>query len=458
MEDEVLRELRKIVGDIWVIVDKKIVSSYVSDETAEPMKPKPAEDIVLVKPGSTRDISEVLKIANKYKIPVYPRGGGTGLVGGCIPTRNGIILSLERLSKIEIDRENLMAVVEAGVTLGKLIEKAEEEGLSFPLHPGDEGAFIGGLAACNAGGARAVKTGVMRNYIKGLEIVLPTGEVLKIGGKLIKNNMGYSLLHLLIGSEGTLGIITKVILRLYPRYGYTLTIIVPFNDRNSAVTSVPEILRSGMIPLAIEYVEKKLVEKSATSLGLKWPCNEGKYFLIIILAEFEEDIAFNQAEKIVEICEKHGSLEPLIAERRDEQENILKIRSEIYKVLKKDTVDILDVTVPPARIVELMNTLDNIEDKYGIYIPIYGHVGDGNLHPHIMKQKGWREEDYEKLRSEIYDITMRLGGVITGEHGIGAVRRKYLKRYLSAKEIEILRNIKKIFDPNNILNPGKVIP
>ncbi len=458
MNPEVINELKRIVGDTWVITDIDIIRSYLTDETAEPVKPKPVEDVVLVKPGSSAEISEIMKLANKYKVPVFPRGGGTGLVGGCIPSRSGIILSLERLNKIEIDRENLMAVAEAGVTLGKLIEEAEKAGLSFPLHPGDEGAYIGGLVVCNAGGSRAVKTGIMRNYVKGLEVVLPTGEIITLGGKVLKNNMGYHLLHLFIGSEGTLGIVTKAILRLYPRFGYTLTMIVPFNDRHSAISSVPEILRSGVIPLAIEYVEKELVEKSAESLGLKWPCSEGKYFLMIIIAEANEEVAFECSEKIVSICERYGALEPLVAERRDEQANILKIRSEIYKVLKPDTIDILDVTVPPARVGDLIDAIDSIGEKYGIYIPVYGHVGDGNLHPHIMKQEGWSMEDYDRVRKEIYDAAVRLGGVITGEHGVGAIRRKYLKHYLSEKELELMKSIKRIFDPNNILNPDKVLP
>ena len=455
---QVIKELKEAIGEQWVITDKRMYERYLTDETADPVKPKPVEEIILVKPGSAEEVSKILKIANKYKVPVFPRGGGTGLVGGAIPTSKGIVLSLERLTKIEIDKENLMAVAEAGVTLAQLIEEADKAGLSFPLHPGDEGATVGGLVACNAGGARAVRTGIIRSLVKGIEVVLPTGEILKLGGKLLKNNTGYNLMHLFIGSEGTLGVITKAILRLFPRYPYSITIVVPFENRHDAISCVPEILRSGVIPLAIEYVERDLVEKSAKALGLTWPCKEGRFFLIIILAEISEDIVYSQAEKVVSICEKYKCLEPVVAERRDEQENILKIRSEIYKVLKPDTIDILDVTVPPAKVGELIDELDKLGEKYGFYIPVYGHVGDGNLHPHVMKQKGWTMEDYERLKKEIYDITVKLGGVITGEHGIGAIRRKHLKEYLTPKEIELMKNIKKLLDPNNILNPGKVLP
>jgi len=458
MDEKIVRKLKDIVGSEWVVVEMEKMMGYLVDETAEPVRPKAAMDVVLVKPGNTGEVSEILKLANCEKIPVFPRGGGTGLVGGCIPTEKGIILSLERMNRVEIDRENLMAVAEAGSTLGKLIEEAEKAGLFFPAHPGDEGAHIGGLVACNAGGARAVKTGVMRNYVKGIEVVLPTGEVLNLGGKLIKNNTGYSLMHLIIGSEGTLGVITKAILRLYPKFGATVTMIVPFGSRHEAVNAVPRILQSGVIPLALEYVEKDLVEKSAKRLGLAWPCREGNAFLLIIVAEVDEEAAYRQCEKIAEVCSEYGGLEPLVAESRREQEEILKIRSEIYVALKPDTVDILDVAVPPASVGLLMDKIDEISRKYGIHIPVYGHVGDGNLHPHIMKVEDWTAEQYCKVREEIYRAAIELGGVITGEHGIGAIRRSYLSLCLSKKEIELMKAIKRVFDPNNILNPGKVLP
>jgi len=458
MNEKIVRELEGIVGDEWVITDIEKMRSYLTDETAEPVKPIPVIDVVLVKPKSTEEVSAILKLANREKISVFPRGGGTGLVGGCIPTKEGIILSLERMDGIEIDRENLMAVVEAGVTLGKLMEEADKAGFFFPAHPGDEGAQIGGLIACNAGGARAVKTGVMRNYVKGIEVVLPTGEILNLGGKLIKNNTGYSLMHLIIGSEGTLGVITKAILKLYPKFKTSITMIIPFEERHNAFRVVPKIFQSGVIPLAIEYVEKDLMEKSAKRLGLTWPCKEGVAYLLIIVAETDEEAVYKQCETIAEICNELGALEPLIAESRREQEEILKIRSEIYMALKPETIDILDVAVPPANMSKLIDRIDEISKKNGVYIPIYGHAGDGNLHPHIMKVEGWTLEQYNTIRKEIYKAAVKLGGVITGEHGVGAIRREYLSLCLSDKEITLMKEIKKIFDPNNILNPGKVLP
>lgn len=284
MIKEIENNLRDIVGKDWVVTKREQMEDYLIDETAASVRPQPAAEVVLVKPADAQEISKILKLAGEKNVPVFPRGGGTGLVGGAIPTKDGIILSTERMDKIEIDKENMMAVAEAGATLEKLLKSAEEADLLFPPHPGDEGAQVGGLVVCNAGGARAVKYGIIRNYVKGIEVVLPTGEIVNLGGKLLKNNTGYNLMHLMIGSEGTLGIITKVIFRLYPKFGATATLIVPYENRHDAINTVPKILQRGIIPLAIEYVEKDTIEKSAEHLGKKWPCEEGSAFLIVIVA------------------------------------------------------------------------------------------------------------------------------------------------------------------------------
>jgi len=458
VESKVLEELKSIVGADWVIADKESIAGYLYDETPLPLRPKASEDVVVVKPKNAEEVSKIMKLANEYKIPVFPRGGGTGLVGACVPTMNGIILSLERMNEIKVDAENLIAEAGAGATLRDLIDAAEKAGLSFPLHPGDEGAQIGGLIACNAGGARAIKTGIMRNCVKGIEVVLPTGEILTLGGKILKNNAGYDLMHLIIGSEGTLGIITKAWIRLQPREMASATIIVPFDSREKALALVPKIFQEGLIPLAIEYVEKNLVEQVAEKLGLTWPCNSAEYQLMIILSEPSEETLLTGLEKLLDLCEKMGSKEPVVAQTRKEQEEILKIRSEIYSTLKPNMVDILDTTVPPAKLVELIKTVNELEAKYGVYIPTYGHAGDGNLHLHLMKWNGWTEDKYDELRSIIYQKTIELGGTITGEHGIGYLRKKYLTKYLGEKTVELMREIKKAFDPNNVLNPDKVLP
>jgi len=456
--DSIADELKSIVGDRWVITQYELMESYLKDETPDPLRPKPAEKLVLVKPSSTTEVSSILKFANNKKIPVFPVGGRTGLVGGAVPTEPGIILSLERMNKIEIDKENLMAVAEAGATLGDLIKSAEDANLFFPPHPGDEGAQIGGLVATNAGGARAIKYGVMRNYIKGLEVVLPTGEILSFGGKLLKNNTGYNLMQLIIGSEGTLCVITKAVIRLFPKSKSMITLIIPFKNRSDALKSVPEILRSGSMPLAIEYVQIKEIMKAAEHLNENWPVQEGVAQLIIILDGISQEELLLTCEEISRICESNNAIDVMLAESSEEQNKILRIRSNIYTALKPDMIDILDVVVPPRSLRKLMDEVDKIASKYGVYLPTYGHAGDGNLHVHIMKEDVKNLDIAKKIKNEVYKVAISLGGVITGEHGIGKLRIENLDLVLNSKHIEIMRNIKRIFDPNNILNPHKVLP
>ncbi|MEM1550801.1 MAG: FAD-binding oxidoreductase [Candidatus Bathyarchaeia archaeon] len=448
----IAERLRKIIGEEWVVTERDLMEEYLSDETPEPIRPKAAENLILVKPGSTEEVSIILRIANESKVPVFPIGGRTGLVGGCIPTRPGIALSLERMNRIEVDKENLMAVAEAGATLRDLIRAAEQASLFFPPHPGEECAQIGGLIATNAGGVRAIKYGVTRNYVKGLEVVLPTGEILNVGGKLLKNNTGYDLMQLFIGSEGTLCIITKAIIKLFPKSRRMVTLIVPFNSRSDALKSVPEILRSGVIPLAIEYFQLKEIMKSAERLGERWPIEKGFAQLMIIIDGMSWEEVLLACEEVARACESHNAIDVLIADSPREQERVLRIRSNMYMALKHEIVDILDVAVPPSRLGDLMDAVDEIAARYGAYLPAYGHAGDGNLHIHMMRDVGSMDL-VDEIRHEIYRVAVNLGGVITGEHGIGKIRGKSLNLVLSEKHIKIIRSIKRVFDPNNILNP-----
>jgi len=455
---DIVKKLEEIVGREWIIKEREYMESNLRDETPDVLRPHAAEDLILVKPSSTKEVSQILKAANQMRVPVFPVGGRTGLVGGCIPIEPGIILSLERMNNLEVDKENLMAIAEAGVTLGDLIKAVEDADLFFPLHPGDEGAQIGGLISTNAGGVRAVKYGVMRNYVKGLEVVLPTGEILNFGGRLIKNNTGYDLMHLIIGSEGTLCVITKAVIKLYPKSGYSVTLVLPFDSRRDAIRTVPKILQSGVIPLAVEYVGIKELNRAAEHLGEEWPVQEVDAQLIIILSGSSEDEVYSDCERISKIAEENNAGEALIAETREEQERILRIRSNMYTALKSDMVDILDVTVPMNKLSDLMDEIDKIAEKYGIYLPVYGHVGDGNLHIHLMKENNEVPRYIEEVRDEIYRAGINLGGVITGEHGIGRIRVEKIGGILTEKEINLMKEIKRIFDPNGILNPGKILP
>ncbi|MFW6005914.1 MAG: FAD-binding oxidoreductase [Candidatus Bipolaricaulota bacterium] len=459
MKDKVIEQLVSIAGEDWVIQDLEKIKGYLYDETPKPASPKAVEEVVVVKPKNSGEISAVMELANEQGVPVIPRGAGTGLCGAAIPTEPSIILSLERLNDIiDLDEDNLMVTCEAGVPLESLFETVDEtDHLFFPPHPGDEGAQVGGLVVENAGGARAVKYGVMRNYVKGMKVVLPTGEELELGGKILKNNTGYDLMHLLMGSEGTLGIITEVTLRLYPEAKETATLLVPFENRHDAMSAVPKVLKEGHVPLALEYVEKELIEESADHLGKSWPADEGEAFLILMITGKDDEEIFDKSETIVEVLTENGALEPLFAQRRKEQESILDIRSNIYTALEEETTDILDVTVPPAEVGNLMDRIDELADQYGTTIPVYGHAADGNVHPHIMNVDGEAPGYFEELKDEIYKTALDLGGVITGEHGIGETRIKNLPMALSEEERVLMGKIKEVFDPNGVLNPGKAI-
>jgi glycolate oxidase len=452
MDRVILDELERIVGTTYMVTNIEQMQNYLVDESPLSVRPKPANDLVLVRPADAQQVSSVLKVASKNRLPVFPRGGGTGLVGGAVPTRNGVILSMERMKRIEIDKANLMAIADAGVTLGELAKAAEESGLSFPPHPGDENAQVGGLAATNAGGSRAVRHGVMRNHVRGIQVVLATGEILNLGGRVHKDNVGYDLMQLIIGSEGTLAVITRVIIQLYLKPGATMTLIVPYNNRHDALASIPKILHSST-PLAVEYVERELLEKSAQRLDTYWPVKAGKSHLIIIMAEPNKDQVLSESLKLSQICQENSPYETFVAESKSDQDNILRIRSNIYNALKSETMDILDITVPPSELEKVMNEVESAAAKYGATLQIFGHAADGNLHIHIMKKEEANTQHVEDLRNEIYQIATKFGGVITGEHGIGKVRTSKLQSVMTRKELELMKSVKKIFDPNGILNP-----
>lgn len=452
MDRSILEELHKIVGTSYVVTNVDQMQNYLVDETPISVRPKPASDLALVRPADAQQVSSTLRLANRYRVAVFPRGGGTGLVGGAVPTKNGIILSLERMKRIEIDEANLLAIADAGVTLGELAKAAEQVGLSFPPHPGDENAQVGGLAATNAGGSRAVRHGVMRNHVRGMEVVLASGGILNLGGRVHKNNVGYDLMQLIIGSEGTLAVITKVIVQLYPRSGAEMTLIVPYDSRHDALASVPKILRSSR-PLAVEYVPRDLLEKSAQRLNTYWPVKTGTNHLIIIMAEPNQDQLLSESLKLAKICQQNTPYETFVAESASDQDNILEIRSYIYTALKTETTDILDITVPASELEKVMADVESVATRHESMLKIFGHAADGNLHIHIMKKPNESPQNMDAVRNEIYEIAMTAGGVITGEHGIGKVRTSKLQSIIPEKELELMKDIKRIFDPNGILNP-----
>lgn len=465
MEEHIVDHLKGIVGEEWVDVEKDRVFQYSLEHTNSSYKlvaPEPVEGSVVVKPITTEEIGKIMALANETKVPVIAKGARTALAANAIPQKPSILVSLERMNKIlEVDEENMMITCEAAVTLGDLIQHlSTHPTLHFPLHPGDEGAQVGAMVAMNAGGVRAVRHGVMRDQVRGLEVVLPTGEVVQMGGKegkLQKDNAGYSLIHLLIGSEGTLGIITRATLKLLPRAGFTGTLIIPYTRRRDAFKTVPQILQAGIIPQAIEYVERDQIHRTAEDMGKHWPVQEGEGDLIMILAEAKEDDFYACAEVIDKICTKQGALDILVAEGGEEQRNILEIRSHVLPAIEKDVVDSPDITVPRGQLDPLLEALDALAARYNTRIPVLAHAGDGNLHTFILKENGSIPPYYEELRDAMYRKTLELGGTITGEHGVGQLRLHLLPMQFSQQELRIMWKIKQAFDPNNILNPGKTI-
>ena len=456
--EKVRNDIGKITGNDYATKDYDKIHSYLYDESFPLTYPKISENCVLAKPGSPAEIAEILKYAGENRIPVVPRGGGTGVVGGAMPAYPGIILSLERLNRVlEIDEKNLMMTLEGGATLSALLEALEKQGkLFFPIPPGDEGAEVGGMVATNAGGTRAVKHGIMRNHIKALEVVLPTGEIVSLGGKLLKNNMGYDLMQLMIGSEGTLGVITKVTLRLYAKNEFSNTMLVSFLSQEEASDAVPQILQSGITPLACEYMDRELTLASAEELGFSWPAKKGSVDLMFIVDGVSEDDLYGNCEKIVEICEQWGAVDSVVAETPKEQKEILAVRSNCYTPYKSLVADITDVAVPPSAVPAFFEDVRKIGEKYGNRIVSLGHIADGNMHNFLMNKCGRLPENYEELKTEIYKTAIKFGGTITAEHGTGKTRKDFMNLQFSDKEIDLMKAIKKAFDPEGILNPGTI--
>ena len=464
--EKIIEKLEQIVGRENLILDPEKMADYSHDEFW--LADIASMPELVVKPRNTEEVSEILRLAESERIPVTPRGGATGLCGGCVPSHGGIVLSLERMNRIvEIDSENQMAVVEAGVTLKDFYGAVEESGLFFPPHPGEESAMFGGLIATNAGGSRAVKYGVIRNYVRGLEVVLPGGSVVHLGGKLMKSSTGYSLLNLMVGSEGTLGVITRATIQLMPPSQATRSLIIPYDELEDAIETVPLLIRRKILPMAVEFMEREVVQITEEFLKKKWPCSLGKTYLLIILdASGEEEMA-RLSETVAEVCLEKGALDVYVADSADKQRLVLDIRSKFYEALKAGMVELLDISVPRAEIAEHVKRIHEISLKHGLWLPTYGHAADGNVHSHIMKARyeggkliplaedEWRKKS-DLVRQELYRDCKERGGVISGEHGVGLVKKRYLSYVIGEEEIRLMKGIKKIFDPHGILNPGKI--
>ena len=459
VDAEIIAQLKAIVGDAYVLTSREQMEPYSHDETAG-LSAWPG---VVVKVANREEVVAIMKLANERRIPVTPRAGGMGLSGGAVPVYGGILLSVERMNRIlEIDHENLMAVVEPGVITGELHRAVEAEGLFYPPDPASQDSCcLGGNVAEGAGGPRAVKYGTTKDYVTGLEVVLPSGEVIELGGKLVKDEAGYDLVHLMVGSEGTLGIVTKIILRLLPLPRARVDLLVPYDDFQSAADTVSAIIAECIIPTTIEFMERDTVKACERLMGQAVPYSDAAAQLLIQLTGQRQEEVEADMDRVGELCLDHGALDVLVARDAAMRDRLWAARRLIIEALKHESPvhHMEDLSVPRAKIPELLGAIHALSARLGLRALCFGHAGDGNVHVNLMKDN-LSDQEWEEKRStaqrELYALTTTLGGVITGEHGIGATRKGFLAQTIGEKRVELMRGIKQVFDPNWILNPGKI--
>ena len=455
---ELIIALSGICGDSNVLTGRESTEPYGHDETGDLSFIPEA----VVRPASAGEISDILRLAGYHRIPVTPRGGGTGLSGGALPVHGGIVLSMDRLNRIlEIDSANLQAVAEPGVITEHFQEEVERLGLYYPPDPASRGSCTlgGNLAEC-AGGPRAVKYGVTKDYVLGLEAVLPTGAIITAGGRVLKNVSGYNLAQMIIGSEGTLAVITKIIFRLIPLPRLRSVMLVPFDSLEAAVESVAEIFQAGITPSALEFMERAAVRAAEERQGKKFPGSEAEAQLLVEVDGNNEEALRSDMEAIARVVGAHGASDVLLADDRRKVADVWALRRGIGEAVKSiSAYREEDTVVPRARLPRLVKGVKEICSRYGITSICYGHAGDGNVHVNLLKgglSDGAWSAGIEEAAREIFSLTVSLGGTISGEHGIGYTQRSYLPIALSESEISLMKGIKQAFDPAGILNPGKI--
>jgi len=463
---EIVAELGRIVGERYVLYgDPEKLAAFSHDETPDDSYARMPE--VVVRPESAEEIAQIMKLANRERIPVTPRGAGSGLSGGAVPVFGGIVLFTDRMNRvIEIDTENMMIVVEPGVVTNEINAMLKEHGLVYPGYPMSlETCFIGGNVAENAGGGKAVKYGVTGRYVIGLEVVTPTGEIIQLGGKLIKNVTGYDLIGLMVGSEGTLGVFTKITLRLMPLQRASADLLCLYKTSEEAIRAVPRIMtESGVTPAAMEFMDRNAVRAACDYLNEKLDYREAGAMLLVSVDGTNMESVRNDYDRVGEVALKTGAIEVYVADNTTTSQRVWRIRrnvAEAFNAISRHQSN-EDLVVPPARIPELVAGLVELGRKYGVVVCAYGHAADGNIHARIDMDPSWEmsrwKETLPRVLKELYDLTVSLGGMLTGEHGVGHKRSKHLGTFLSQEHIALLRTIKDALDPNHILNPGKIFP
>ena len=450
--------LREAVGADHVRHDASALEQYGVDALGISHLP----DVVII-PANTREIAAVAKLCNEHRVPLVVRGAGTGYTGGAVPTRGGVVLSMERLNRIvEIDELNLLAVVEPNVITGDLQRAVEKVGLFYPPDPASlEKSSIGGNVAECAGGPRAFKYGTTKRYVLGLEAVLPTGEVIETGSKAVKNVVGYDLTQLLVGSEGTLAIVTRVTLRLVPKPPAQATLLAMFTDIQGAVDAVTALLRRRVVPAAIELMDADSLNAVRDYTGREI-APPGTGAAVIVEVDGSHAAVDEDLDRVADACRDVGAIRVTRAATADERDQLWSLRREMSLALRGTGLLKInhDVVVPRGRIPELFAIVEELKEGYGLRIASFGHAGDGNIHVNLMVQRGNAEELARAKRAErvLFERVVALEGSISGEHGIGFAKAGYIDIELSAEEIALMKRVKAAFDPNGILNPGKIFP
>ncbi len=456
-----LDHFRSIVGDAHVLVDAASQESYTHDYT---------EDLVfypeaVLRPGNKDEIAAILRHCNAEEIPVTAAGARTGLSGGMLAVQGGVILATDRLNQIlEVDTANLQVRTQPGVITQLLMDAVAEQGLFYPVDPASKGScFIGGNIAESSGGMRAVKYGTTRDYVLDLEVVLPTGEIIRTGARTLKNSTGYDLTRLMVGSEGTLGIVTEIVLKLIPPPTDRMLMLAPFASAEKACEAVSEIFRAGIVPSAMEFVEKEAIDLAQDFRGEHPFDTTGiEAHLIVEIDGNDREQIMGQCEKAYEVMAQYDVGEILLAESAEEQERLWKVRRTIGEATRAGmTVKEEDVVVPRATLAVVWRHIKDVAEEYGIQAFCFGHAGDGNLHVHLPRDDqdpdAWNEKITGAVR-KVFEKVVELGGTLSGEHGIGLVQKDYIDIAFSPTQLALMKGIKGVFDPKGILNPGKIFP
>jgi len=454
IDKELYRKLETIVGDKFISdsdIDR-ICHSY--DATKQRAMPD-----VVIKPGSAQEVSGIFKLANEYLIPVYPRGAASGLTGGAVPLHGGIALDMTRMKKIDIDEANLIATVEPGVIISDFQNEVEKKGLLYPPDPAsNKFATMGGSVAECSGGLRGMKYGVTKDYVIALEAVLPTGEIIHTGSKTLKSVSGYDLTKLFIGSEGTLGVFTKITVKLVPPPERIETVRAYFPSIIDAANTVSSIIAAKIVPRTLEFIDEECIRAVGMYTGFAVP--EGTKALLLIETDGSAETAERDAQKAIDICKSNHAFEVVKANSEAEKDALWEIRRMIspalYAISKGKVNE--DVCVPRSNLTRMLESMEKIGEKYGLKIANFGHAGDGNIHVNILIDPTSKEqrERAEEAVKDIFSEVIDLDGTLSGEHGIGNTKSKYLNIEIGQVELELMKNIKKLFDPNSILNPGKI--